>query len=481
MLAGLLKNAISLIFASLIDKIAYAILFIIIARSLTKVEFGAYNLVLTLIFIGGMIVNFGMENVIIREVARNRSQARLYFSNSIFLGFIFSLISWPMMMILAHILKYGPEVIFLMSFGGVTFIFMGFGQIASAVIKGHERMDVFAAVSVCYSIVALGLNMVALWYWSTVASLVVVLFVTEALKATTFVAIVHRYFVQIRWQLNRGIIIQILKLSVPFALLMAFGVLLHRTDMLMLGWLKPLDEVAIYGMAARFTDFLSLISGSLIGALYPTLSAKMNATREEQWSLIKESMAVFAICGFGASILLIVLAEPIILMLFGSPYIVGVSTLRWLGSAFLFSMLSGPVGTLLLAAGDQMKRLMVMGAVLLGSSIVLNLWLIPAYSYKGAAISAFSCTVLGFLFRLALSRIYFGRLPHLLKIMWRAVVASSVMGITLSFCQGFHPGMSLVVGGLVYITMLLLLGEFSEARYAPIKVRILQFLRHPSL
>ena len=480
MLASLLKNAVSLILASLIDKVAYAVLFIIIARKLTKTEFGAYNLVLTLIFIGGMIVNFGMENVIIREVAKDRNQARVYFSNAIFLGFIFSLLSWPMMIVLAHLLKYGPEVIFLMSFGGAAFVFMGFGQIATAIIKGHERMDLFAVISVCYSIVALGFNVVVLWYWGTVTSLVVALFITEVLKATTFATIVHRHFARIQWRLDRVVVIQILKLSVPFALLMAFGVLLHRTDLLMLGWLKPLDDVAVYGMAARFTDILSLISGSLIGALYPALSAKMNATREEQWSLFTESIAIFAICGFGASLLLIVLAEPIILMLFGSSYVVGTSTLRWLGSAFLFSMLSGPVGTLLLAAGDQMKRLMFMGAVLLGSSILLNLWLIPIYSYKGAAISTFSCTVLGFLFRLALSRIYFGRLPHLLKIMWRAFAASAVMGLTLGFFQGFHPGLSIVVGGFVYITMLMFLGEFSEVRYAPIRVRILHFLRRPS-
>ena len=479
MLTGLLRNAISLMFAGLMDKVTYAILFIVIARSLSKEGFGEYNLVLSLIFIGGMFVNFGMENVIIREVARNRNQAGIYFSNAMFLGFVFSLLSWPMMTILAYLLSYGPEVVFLMSFGGATFIFMGFGQIASSVIKGYERMDVFAAISTCYSIVALGLNMVALWYWSTVASLIVVLFVIEVLKAGTFITIVHRYFVQIRWQLNRVIIIQILKLSIPFALLMAFGVLLHRTDLLMLGWLKPLDEVAIYGMAARFTDMLSLIGGSLIGALYPALSAKMNAARDEQWCLFTESIAVFAICGFGTSTLLIVLAEPIILMLFGNSYVVGASTLRWLGSAFLFTMLSGPVGTLLLAAGDQMKKLMLMGTVLLGSSILLNVWLIPAYSYKGAAISAFCCTVLGFLFRLVLSRIYFGRLPHLLKIMWRAVLASFIMGMTLSFCQGFHPGLSIVVGGLVYIAMLSFLGEFSEVRYAPVKVRILQLLRRP--
>lgn len=481
MISRIFKNAASLIIAGIMDKLVYVFLFAIIARKLTKSEFGTYNLVLTLVFIGGMVVTFGMEGVIIREVAKNRKKAPMFFSNSVFLTLIFSMISWPLMLCLAYMLKFGSDGMFLIGFGGGVFIFVGFSQIASAVIKGYERIDMFAAVSVCYSIVALGLNMVALWYWGTVASLIVVFFVIEVLKATTFLTIVHRYFVQIRWQLNREIIIQILKLSVPFALLMAFGVLLHRIDMLMLGLLKPLDEVAIYGMAARFTDFLSLISGSLIGALYPTLSAKMNSTCEEQLGLIKESMAVFAICGFGATVLLIVLAEPIILILFGSPYIVGVSTMRWLGSAFLFSMLSGPVGTLLLAAGDQMKRLIVMGAVLLGSSIVLNLWLIPVYSYKGAAISAFSCTVLGFLIRLALSRIYFGRLPNLLKIMWRAVVASSVMGITLSFCQSFHPGLSLVVGGLVYITMLLLLGEFSEARYDPIKVRISQLLRHPSL
>lgn len=480
MLSRIFKNVASLAVASIMDKVAYVVLFAIIARKLTRSEFGTYNLVLTLIFIGGMIVNFGMEGVIIREVAKSREKASVFFANSVFLALLFSLVSWPLMFGLAYVLKLGPDVIFLMGFGGGVFVFMGFAQMASAVIKGHERMDIFAGASICLSLIGFGLSMLVLWVWGDVSWLVGAFFVTEGLRAVVLICIVHRRFAVLRWQLDRQVITQIFRLSVPFALLMAYGVLSHRTDLLMMGWLKPLDEVAVYGMAAKFADFLSLITGSLTGALYPLLSKKVMSAREELWGLYNESIAVFAIVGFGAALAVVVLAQPLISFLFGDKYLLGVTALRWLAWGFLFSTLSGPIGILLLASGDQMNRLLMLGILLLGCNIFLNIWLIPLYSYNGAALSSFLTIVLGFIGRLILSRKYFGRLPNLVRVGWRALSASLLMGFVLSFLTKSSIIVSVIIGGITYFGGLALFGEFREARYEPIKLKILQFLSRSS-
>lgn len=449
-----------------------------IARKLSQNDFGVYNLVLALMFIGGMIVNFGMESVIIREVAKDQGRAGIFLSNSILLSLIFALITWPMAVGLAYLLHYGAEAIFLISFGGAVFIFMGVGQVASAVIKGYQRMEIFAGTAICQSLLGLGLNLFVLWAFGTVASLIAVLFITEGFKAVVCTSIVHRHFAALKWSLDRRVMFYLLRLSVPFALLMAYGVLLHRADLLMLGWLRPLDEVAVYGMAARLIDCLSLISASLIGALYPALSAKMTSDRSDLWNIFSDSVGVFVVCAFGAGAMIIVLAKPIILMLFGHTYVTGVATLRWLGCAFLFSMLSGPAGTLLLAAGDQMRRLLVVAMVLLGSNIVLCLWLIPTYGGNGAAISVLFSTVLGFGFRLFLCRKYFGRMPHFATMMWRPLAASLLMGALLGLLRNAHVLILAALGGLVYVSALAMFGEFKAARYDSIRLKLSRLFPH---
>lgn len=476
MLTKILKNAGFLIIASVVEKISYVFLFAIIARELTKIEFGTYNLVLTLIFIGGMIVNFGMEGVIVREVAKDRNKAPTLFVNALLLTIFFSLISWPMTVGLAYFLKFGPHVVFLMGFAGCVFLFMGIGQVAGSVIKGYERMDLFAGVSVCMSLVGLGLNVFVLWIGGKVQWLVGALLLTEGLRAIVLTFIVHYRLAVLRWRPSRTTVVEILKCSVPFALLMGYVVVFHRTDLLIMGWLKPLDDVAVYGVASKFADFLTLLSGSLIGALYPVLSAKIASSREELWGLYNDYIGVFAIVGFGASLAVMVLAQPIIIFLFGGKYLIGAGALKWLACGFLFSALSGPVGILLLAVGDQMNRLLVLGLLVLSFNVGCNIWLVSLYSYDGAAIATFLSAVVGFAGRLIMSRTYFGRFPNFLRLTWRPLSASVLMAVVLHFFIESHIVLSIAIGTVVYFTGLSLCGEFRKARYAPVRTKVQQFI-----
>ncbi|HVN96219.1 MAG TPA: oligosaccharide flippase family protein, partial [Syntrophorhabdaceae bacterium] len=457
--------------ASLADKVAYAILFVVIARNLSQKDFGTYNLILTMLFIGGMIVNFGMESVVIREVAKDKRQAEEFYPNALLLAFMFALCSWAILIGLSHLLHYGPEIVLLMGFGGIILVSIGIGQIASAVIRAHEDMGAYAGVVVCCSSLGLILNLMVLRIWGTVTSLVIVLFLTESVKAAIFTFVVRKYVPALRWKINVSVVGHILKLSVPFALLMAYGALFHRIDLLMMGWLRPLNDVAVYGVAAKFTDVLSLLSGSLIGALYPALSARTGASRHELWDLFSDSLGVFAVCGFGVAGITIVLAEPLLHFLFGGTYATGVVALRWIGWAFLFNMISGPMGTLLLAIGDQMRRLLLLALSLLVVNIALNRLLIPLYGFNGAAATTFMCALAGFLGRMLLSRVYFGKLPALGVLIWRPFLASIVMGVLLFFLMRVHILIVIPAGLSFYIFSLAFLGEFRQARYILIRSR----------
>jgi len=257
---------------------------------------------------------------------------------------------------------------------------------------------------------------------------------------------------------------------------MAYGALFQRTDLLMMGWLRPLNDVAVYGIATKFTDVLSLLSGSLIGALYPALSTKIGSSGREIWDLFSDSLGVFAVCGFGAAVMVVVLAYPLLHFLFGNTYTAGVTALRWIGWAFLFNMLSGPMGTLLLVTGDQMKRLLLLALSLLIINIVFNRLLIPLYSFNGAAITTFICAVAGFLGRMLLSRAYFGKIPPLMILAWRPLLASITMGAFILIFMRMHILIVMPAGLSVYIFSLAVLGEFRQARYVLIRSRISQFV-----
>ncbi len=472
MLFRLSKNTVSLTVVSLIDKLAGVLLFAIIARQLTQAEFGTYSLVVTLLLLGGLLANFGLEYVIIRDIAKNRERAGHLFNNSLLITLFFSGTAWPLIVGLAFLLQYPPEVIALVSFSGVTLVFMGLGQTAAAVLKAFERMEIFALIGSLKSVLGLVLGVAALWMGGGVAELVVILIATECLKAGALTWIVHRYFAPLARDYDKQAVLRIVKQAVPFALLMVYSILIRRVDLLLMGWLRPLDEVAVYGVAAKIADAMSLISTSMVGALYPAFSAKLTDSRDKLWGLYNDSIGVFAILGFGATFAMFALAEPLLLLLSGPSYLIGATALRWLGWAFLFNVLSGPVGVVLLAAGDQMRRLLVMCLIIIGSNILLNIWLIPLYSYNGAAVAMLVSTFLGFVGRLILAHTYFGQWPKLLGIVWRPLVAGLGLAGMLGLLQGLNVLALVGIGGLTYGLLLATLGETRQARYEPIGRRL---------
>jgi O-antigen/teichoic acid export membrane protein len=471
MLARILKNGVFLVAAGLIDKLAYLVLVTVIARGLTSPEFAAYNLVLTLLFIGGAAVTFGMETVDVREVAKHREASSAIWTNALPPVLFFSLVAWPGAVCAAVALHYGREVVSLLAFAGAAFLFMGVGQTAVAVIKAHERMEILVLVGFCASVASLGLNIGALWLGRSLPALVAIIVIIEGMKAFFFAAVVHRRFAPICRGLDRALAARLFRLTLPFTMLMAYGALAHRVDLLIMARLRPMEEVAVYGAATRFTDFLSFLGGSLAAGLYPVLSSKVASGRDSVWRLFNESIGIFALLGFGAAMAVTLLAGPMIAFLFGGRYLEGAEALRWLGWSFLFTVLSGPVGMLLLAADDMINRLLVLSVILLCCSVGLNLWLIPGSGGTGAAIAALLTAILGFAGRMFLSRAYFGRLPRL-AIVWRALAASACMGLFLAALPGLHLFVRLALGGSAYVAALTLLGEFRQARYAPFREKI---------
>lgn len=460
--------------SAVVEKVAYVLIFAIIARKLTKPEFGTYNLILTLLFIGGMLVNCGTEGVIVREGAKNPGKLPLLFANCVFISFFLSLFAWPLMIVVSLFLKYDHDVIMMIGAGGVVLIFMGVGQIAGAIIRAHQRMETLALVSCCISLLTLLLNLFVVWMGGSLRLLIGAVVVGEAVKGSALVFVVHRYFIRLKLTADKAIMVELLKLAAPFAVLMAYGVLVHRLDILMVGWLKTNDDVAIYATAARITDFLALLAGSMVGAIYPYISAKSMGSRKELLNTYEDSIAVFAILGFGTAFAAILLAKPLILFVFGHSYEISAVPLRWLAWAFLFSVLSGPVGTVLIAAGDQMKRLVVLGLVVLACNIGLNLWLIPDYGYNGAAIATCLSAVAGFVGRLLLSRLYFGELSNFCLATWRALFASLPMILVLLCLGDDHLILSVFLGGVVYLVALMALGEFRQPRYLELRVKMLR-------
>ena len=144
--AKLAKNIGMLSFARLFTKLVAFIFSAWIGRNLGVKDFGLYSLGMTWAVIVFSIVEFGLEIIIRREVARNPEVAHKYLSNSLSIRLVSSFFALVLVYIITNVIGYSLEtqlvilsISLVTAFDYATLLFF-------AVIEAHETMELEAVV-----------------------------------------------------------------------------------------------------------------------------------------------------------------------------------------------------------------------------------------------------------------------------------------------------------------------------------------------
>lgn len=179
----------------------------------------------------------------------------------------------------------------------------------------------------------------------------------------------------------------ILKISVPLMLAQSVQFIMAWTDKLMIGNMMSAENVAVYGVAFRFSMGVSIALMAINSISSPKFAEKFASDDIKGMGKVAMQSAKMI---FWTSIPLaaILLIFPKFFMgLYGAEFLIGFEVLRWLIIGRIVNALSGSVGNLMQMSGQQniYMNILIIGTVI---NVVLNYYLIPIYGIKGAAISS---------------------------------------------------------------------------------------------
>jgi O-antigen/teichoic acid export membrane protein len=437
----------------------------VLARQLTPADFGGYTTITSLIWFIGPLADLGISQVLIREIAADRSKARTLLPNALLtVGFLTGIASC-LLVAIAALGNYPASLRPLIGISALAVIGYTIMQTANSALRGFERMEIQALLTSSLLLLSSLAGIVAALTGQGLPVQIVILIISSLLGAAIVLTVIHLRFVPIRWALDLPFCWNLITQAVPIFILIAYSVSLRWSDILILGQVRPLSDVAFYGAAQKVIDLAMVFTASASAALFPVLASRWRVSNEDTKRLYTRSLRFFAAFAIAAAIGLTMLAEPIILTLFGPTYFPTALPLKLLAWAFFFQVVSGPMGTLLVAAGDQFKKFVpLIGLVLLGN-ILLNLTLDPYFGYMGAA-SAYLVTALAiFLVRQMAATWYFDHPPHLGSIIWKPALAGFGMGTGLFFLRSISIFLSIPIGMIIFISILALSGELKEEPY----------------
>ena len=157
-------------------------------------------------------------------------------------------------------------------------------------------------------------------------------------------------------------------------------------DKTMLARMSSLDAAGIYAAAYRLIDVAFIPLRALYNAALPGYfragTSGISGTVIYMRRLARVAVGYGTFCLFA-----LLVGAPLVSKVLGAEYGRTVEALRWLSLLPLFKSMHYLLADALTGAGYQGLRTTIQGSVA-GFNVALNLWLIPAYSWRGAAASS---------------------------------------------------------------------------------------------
>ena len=369
-----------------LSVVSQGICFILLARLMGSIECGIYFGAVAMVSIVSQYSPLGSHSVFLRYVSPNPKNFALYWGNVLVttftLGSLFVvLLTWAGPRI-AH--SYSHTMLLCIALGDCLCAQLTIA--AGRVFQAFEKMRITAALNLLVNLLRMLLAGLMLWrlhhgtarQWAFAA-----LFVSSIAAGTALVLVTRQYgrpaysAKLLRQRTGEGFI---------FSLSYSTTGVYNDIDKAMLGHYGMNAANGIYAMAYRVIDVACMPFVSIQAAAIPSFFRKgVNGVRSTADYALRIARRTGPVALLTMAAMLV--AAPIIPHLLGSSFNESVSALRWLCLIPVFRSLHFSAGDALTACGKLKLRVGIQVAAA-AFNFRVNLYLIPLYSWRGAAWSS---------------------------------------------------------------------------------------------
>ena len=457
------KNTAVLYAAYIIAAILGLVLIIYVARILGDVTYGKFTFAIVFTGFFGIVTNLGMNEIIIREVARDKSKASKYLGNVAILRIILSAIVFALIVIVINLLNYPPDIVVAVYIFGVYTIITSLANIFRVTFRAFERMEYEASVNVLERVITTSLGLLVLFMGFGLIELACVFLIASITNLFLSYLLCAGKFARPKFEIDLGFWKETIKVAIPFSLSNIFVLIYVRIDIVMLSVMKGDAVVGWYNAAYNLVLSFEPIVFVFMAALFPIMSRFYISSEESLRVVYEKSFKYLVLLGLPISVGGMVLASRIIPFLFGGLFansIVALQILIW--NCLLLSMCR-PMLYLLGSINRQGSMALISGIGAL-INVGLNLLLIPRWSYIGAGITTLVTGTLVTIASWYVASKYFYTLP-IHKIMANPLIASIIMGAIvywLTQTTTMNLLWLIVLGAVLYLILLYLTRAFSK-------------------
>ncbi len=477
--AKVYKNVFSLQLSRLLSKLFQIFFLAVAARFLGTGGFGQWSLIFLLVGFFSLIADFGIDRMTVRDIARERDNARKYLTNTFVFKFLVLLPSTCLFLVTIRFLN-NPDTsfgFFLVQFFtrpdetqtlfqlALVLLYIGvWTSPFSSIIQAYEKIYILSIIDILQGMIT-SIFGVILLYLGFGIKILLILYIGIALIRLIVLVFVTRGMLGGFWhpvQLN--FMRYLLKAAFPFAILGIVAVIHWKVDYFMISKMLGEEDLGLYAAAYKVFENIVLVGFSFNAALYPTISALFSESREKLRRVYAKMQKYFIIVSLPVAILGYTFAEEIVFFLYGSQYGTSVNVMKILSLGFTVLFFTIPM-RLIINNSEFIMKLVPYSVFTTSLNIVLNLIMIPRYGIIGAAIVSFLAGSVDVLVRIVFLRKVFPEGHHPLKVGWKPLVPAVAMIIVILLLSGINKYLAGITGLGTFGYILYLMGELGRDEY----------------
>jgi len=276
----ILANSSWLLLARISTQVLAIVFTILVARKLGETGLGQYSFIATMLFIGNVVTSFGMDTLLIRELARAPQDPAEFVPAALWLQLGLSALFIALVFITAGSLPGStPETTAALKLYSFSLIPLAFTTVFSAILRAYERMDLYLLLSLVASGCQTVFALVILLPGGGLVALTWGLLIAQVLSALVSGWLCLRYIpaLAFRWQARLAAIKAVAAQGAPLALLSGLAVIYQRLGILMLTLLTTYAVVGWFSAASRIVDGFKILNYAFFGAIFPVLARQTAA------------------------------------------------------------------------------------------------------------------------------------------------------------------------------------------------------------
>jgi O-antigen/teichoic acid export membrane protein len=371
------------------------VLSLLITNILGQEAWGDFSFALSLSLIGEALMDFGIHQVTIRAVARERGRASQLFRNSLALKALPGAAMFVVLTIVAIVLKPSPEMRLACTLMLASAVLRSYMLTIRGVLQGLEQFAADAVVVVADRGAVLLFGAIALWLGHGLVGLAAAFLIARVLACACALLVARRHVGPPQPEFDTAVWRDLQRRAMPLgAFLIVLNVYAY-VDTIILHQLAGAFETGLYNSAYKTYEGLTYATAILSAVVTPRLSHLWSADRGAHLTLARRSLAASV-----ALAVVLALAAwflgPFVLRLFGPEAPAATNALRILSAGLPFVFAIWMLHAIAISVFEErwLFRTTLVGSV---ANIGLNFYLIPLYGRDGAA----TATVLGELLSMA--------------------------------------------------------------------------------